>query len=119
MLFQATALVLIALGATANAAAVPLLSPATKAATLPQFDNTTSRAAAIRVKREGYLYGPSLLGNSSFFPTGSLAAVRIQADVAQFEVDSTLVTANSDKDLAAVQETITAVSHASLEDDCC
>ena len=40
---------------------------------LPVFDhNLTERTEEIEVNREGYVYGPALLGNTSFFPTGVL-----------------------------------------------
>jgi hypothetical protein len=85
------------LGTTVQAAALPVLDECGKVrqpcvpsnqTTIPQNDcNSTARAEAILVKRQGYLYGPSLLGNASFFPTGSLADVLIENDIALFEQD--------------------------------
>ncbi|CAG8955792.1 hypothetical protein HYFRA_00011661 [Hymenoscyphus fraxineus] len=49
--------------------------------------NATERNAAIQVKRDTFLYGPSIAGNTSFYPTGSLGSSIVQADVNAFTAD--------------------------------
>lgn len=48
--------------------------------------NTTARAEAIEVKREGWDYGPSKLGNNSYYPNGTLGDARSMSDQALFLV---------------------------------
>lgn len=49
--------------------------------TLPVFDSDSSeRFEEIHINRNGYKYGPPLLGNTSVFPTGVLGDARVQAD---------------------------------------
>ena len=49
--------------------------------TLPVFDpNSSERFEEIRINRNGFQYGPPLLGNTSFFPTGVLGDAMVQAD---------------------------------------
>jgi len=46
---------------------------------LPIFDDEPfQRRREIERKQLGYLYGPSLLGNTSWFPTGSLGGAMVQ-----------------------------------------
>ncbi|KAI0554027.1 lipoxygenase [Xylaria curta] len=48
---------------------------------LPSLDvDVSTRAEALRVKREGWQYGPSIAGNTSFYPIGTLADVTTKAD---------------------------------------
>jgi hypothetical protein len=82
MIRQLQALVLVTLTATANAATVRL-QPRDNGtlASLPQYDsNPAARAAAVAAKKAGYLYGPSLIGNASFYPSGTLGNARVMAD---------------------------------------
>jgi hypothetical protein len=39
---------------------------------LPQSSTNSSRAADLAIKRAGWLYGPSIAGNTSFYPAGSI-----------------------------------------------
>lgn len=49
--------------------------------TLPQYAvNHTARAADIEVKREGWIYGPSIAGNTSYYPNGTLGNAATEAD---------------------------------------
>ncbi|KAL8699573.1 MAG: hypothetical protein Q9224_001352 [Gallowayella concinna] len=76
---------------------------------LPQFDpNPSQRAAEIATDRVGYLYGPSLIGNSSFFPTGTLGDKRVAADVALFDKNATYITVSIENEKKPVAELITA-----------
>ncbi|KAK7747564.1 hypothetical protein SLS62_009063 [Diatrype stigma] len=48
---------------------------------LPQYAvNGTARAADIEVKREGWIYGPSIAGNTSYYPNGTLGNAATAAD---------------------------------------
>lgn len=48
--------------------------------TLPQYStNGTARVADIETKRGGWLYGPSIAGNTSFYPTGALGDAAAEA----------------------------------------
>ncbi|KAL8784965.1 MAG: hypothetical protein Q9195_008831 [Heterodermia aff. obscurata] len=61
---------------------------------LPMFDpNPAARAAELDENRAGYLYGPSLIGNSSFFLTGSLGDQLVQSDVDLWNLDAAPVRA--------------------------
>ena len=49
--------------------------------TLPIDDhNTSDRAAAIEQTRKTFLYGPSIAGNNSFYPTGELGNATASGD---------------------------------------
>ena len=49
--------------------------------TLPQFDgHDKMRVAGLRAKREGWAYGPSIAGNTSFYPIGTLGDAAVKAD---------------------------------------
>ncbi|KAK5629358.1 hypothetical protein RRF57_005073 [Xylaria bambusicola] len=55
--------------------------PAEDRYTLPSLSvDVSARAEALRVKREGWQYGPSIAGNTSFYPIGALADVATKAD---------------------------------------
>lgn len=57
---------------------------------LPMFDSDpAARAAEIASDREGYVYGPSLLGNSSFFLYGTKGTQLVQRDVGLWTRDAT------------------------------
>lgn len=48
---------------------------------LPALSSDLSaRANDVQVKREGWQYGPSIAGNTSFYPVGTLADVATKAD---------------------------------------
>ena len=50
--------------------------------TLPSKDDASLiRVREIQQKRKGYLYGPSLLGNTSYFPTGFLGDAMVKQHV--------------------------------------
>ncbi|KAH7346897.1 putative arachidonate 5-lipoxygenase [Rhexocercosporidium sp. MPI-PUGE-AT-0058] len=94
--------------AIANAAVLPRDNLTVIEASLPQFSNITARLEAISIKRQGWLYGPSLLGNASFFPTGSLGIARMQSDMGLFALDSAYVGPRAQADLLAVQQAVAA-----------
>ncbi|CAI6332244.1 unnamed protein product [Periconia digitata] len=60
---------------------------------LPVFDSKpVSRAEEIRSNRIGYQYGPPLLGNTSYFPTGPLGDAMVQRDKQMWFQDVQYVT---------------------------
>ncbi|KAL2070013.1 hypothetical protein VTL71DRAFT_14693 [Oculimacula yallundae] len=98
--------ILLVAATAANAAVLRRDNSTLFEASLPQFSNITARLEAISTKRQGWLYGPSLLGNASFFPTGSLGSARMQADMGLFALDSAYVAPRAQADLLAVQQAI-------------
>ncbi len=71
------------------------------------------RAQEIQLKRQGYLYGPSVMGNSSFFPTGTLGDAMVQRDSnpnSQFHKELGYVYQAATADLKAAASAITAAS---------
>lgn len=62
---------------------------------LPMFDaKPWERLSEIHLARQGYLYGPSLLGNTSAFPTGILGDAMVARDRARWFKDVEYVTEN-------------------------
>ena len=57
----------------------------TESYVLPMTDpEPTNRQQQLAENKDGYVYGPSLLGNLSFFPTGSLGDALVQAELELF-----------------------------------
>ncbi|ATZ47343.1 hypothetical protein BCIN_02g06330 [Botrytis cinerea B05.10] len=52
------------------------------------------RVDEIMKKQNGYLYGPSLIGNSSYFPTGILGNAMVQQDQDQWYTDAYSLTSH-------------------------
>lgn len=74
---------------------------------LPMFDkNESSRAEEISNNLVGYLYGPSLLGNLSYYPTGTLGKALVQEDVEYYFLDITVQAASVKNDSTKVLEAI-------------
>lgn len=88
------------------------LAPDTKDGySLPQYDpNPSQRAQEVASSHAGYLYGPSLIGNSSFFPSGPLGNQRVASDVVGFERNAAFITEAIEKESEAVIDTIKRVS---------
>ncbi|MCJ1405413.1 hypothetical protein MMC11_008641 [Xylographa trunciseda] len=77
---------------------------------LPIFDPRPSdRADEIKRNREGYLYGASLLGNTSYFPTGVLGDPMVKQHVDLWYTDAAWV---SQKVAEEYQSAVTTVSSA-------
>ena len=75
------------------------------------FDpNSAARAAELDKNRAGYLYGPSLIGNSSFFLTGELGDQLVQSDIALWNQDATPVRAAVQAEATPVLESVGIVS---------
>lgn len=76
------------------------------------FDpNPAARATEIQKNRAGYLYGPSLIGNSSFFLTGPLGDQLVQEEVVQWNKDAAPVRAAVQAEATPVLQSVGAVSH--------
>ena len=78
---------------------------------LPMFDpNSAARAAELDKNRAGYLYGPPLIGNLSFFLTGQLGDQLVQSDVDLFNQDAAPVRAAVLAEATPVLESVGVVS---------
>jgi len=83
----------------------------TSQASLPQNDpNRDARAKEVAIRREGYVYGPSLIGQASPFLNGTLGDERVKQDFALWDIDRKQIEAEIKKDLPAVSAAIGAVS---------
>ena len=77
---------------------------------LPQFDsNTSQRLQEVALNRAGFLYGPPLIGNSSFFPNGTLGNQRVNADVVAFTQNAVFITQSIEAEQRAVVQKVTQV----------
>lgn len=83
--------------------------------TLPQLDpNPSLRAQEVAINHAGFLYGPPLIGNSSFFPAGKLGNQRVGTDVIAFQRNAAFITQSIEKESVAVVEKITKVLYIHL-----
>ena len=108
-LFACSALVLGLAPPTSNPS---LLSPTyvEPKYTLPQFDRDPSqRRDEVASNHAGFLYGPPLIGNSSFFPTGTLGGQRVNADVVAFTQNAAFITQSIEAERGAVVQKVTQV----------
>ena len=75
--------------------------------TLPIEDNSPSmRVLDIEQKRQGFLYGPSLLGNTSWFPTGTLGKAMVQQHMDQWLQDASWLTSVVEEEMNAAAATL-------------
>lgn len=75
--------------------------------TVPIEDHSPSmRTLEIEQKRQGYLYGPSLLGNTSYFPTGSLGAAMVQQHMEEWAQDASWVNNAVEEEMKAAAATL-------------
>lgn len=80
--------------------------------TLPIKDHSPSmRVLEVEQKRQGYLYGPSLLGNTSWFPTGVLGKAMVQQHVDQWLQDASWLTSVVEEEMNAVAATLKKASN--------
>ena len=85
---------------------------------LPQFDpNPSIRVQEVAIERAGFLYGPPLIGNSSFFPAGTLGGQRVEADVVAFTQNAAFINQSIENERGSVVQKITQVSSILLEAD--
>ena len=89
---------------------LPFASEAERYA-LPLFDSSWSdRFKEIWTNREGYQYGPPLLGNTSYFPTGVLGDAMVRRDKELWMRDAQYVTENvNNKELPRAGQALAAV----------
>ena len=79
---------------------------------LPQFDHDPSqRREEVATNHAGFLYGAPLIGNSSFFPTGTLGEQRWKADVAVFMQNADFITKSIEDEQGAVVQKVTQVRY--------
>ena len=82
---------------------------------LPFSDSSwADRFLEIRRNRDGYQYGPPLLGNTSFFLTGILGEARVRNDKQLWFRDVQYITENVNKELPLAGQDLATVS---LEQD--
>ena len=78
---------------------------------LPFADSSwADRFLEIRRNRDGYQYGPPLLGNTSFFPTGILGEARVRHDKQLWFRDVQYITENVNKELPLAGQALATVS---------
>lgn len=74
---------------------------------LPQFDHDpVQRRTEVILNHAGFLYGPSLIGNLSFFPTGTLGKQRVTADIALFMQDAAFTNQSIEDERGAVVQKV-------------
>ena len=80
-------------------------------AVLPQCDtHQTQRALGVASRNEGFVYGPSLVGDAAPFPNGTLGNARSAADMKLWTVDRDAMDTAIGKDAALLQQAIELVS---------
>lgn len=78
---------------------------------LPMFDpNPAARAAEVKDNREGYLYQPPLLGNSSFFLGGPKGSQLVESDIGLWTNDATPQRVQVSEEAVLVRQSLAAVS---------
>ncbi|KAI1397740.1 Lipoxygenase [Hypoxylon fuscum] len=81
----------------------------TSPACLPQHDDDTqSRVDEVAAKQEGFVYGPSLIGQAAAFPNGTLGNARAQSDMDLWNVDREEIDSAVAKDVEIIQKAIAA-----------
>lgn len=79
---------------------------------IPQRDSDPrGRAAGVRERNSGFIYGPSLIGEAAPFPNGTLGNARAKADYALWSVDRKEIDGRIAADLKQIQASVQAVSH--------
>lgn len=83
--------------------------------TIPLFDpNPSERAQEIKRNRAGYLYGPPLIGKSSFSLTGTLGDKKVADDLALWKVDAAPIGEAVAKEAPLAAGAVAAVSSDSI-----
>ena len=78
---------------------------------LPVFDPKPSdRANEIRRNRKGYLYGASLIGNTSYFPTGDLGDPMVKEHVDLWYKDAAWISQKVAEEYQSAAATVSSVS---------
>lgn len=71
--------------------------------------STSTRASAVAEKRAGWIYGPSIAGNTSFYPTGSIGGPVTNAVLESFSAFLDVIDTNVINDSKASKASIVAV----------
>ena len=66
-------------------------STKTEFTTLSEDDSPFERITEVEQKRQGYVYGPSLPGNTSYFPTGLPGDAMVQQHIDQWLNDASWI----------------------------
>ena len=78
---------------------------------LPMYDDDpAARAQAIHETRLGFLYGPSPVGNTSFYPAGPLGNASITSDFNLLSQDAATIAAAAGADVALAAAAVQNVS---------
>ena len=78
---------------------------------LPVFDHKPSdRVDEIKRNRKGYLYGASLIGNTSYFPTGDLGDPMVKEHVDLWYRDAAWVSQKVAEEYQSAAATVSSVS---------
>ena len=81
---------------------------------IPAEDDYPSlRALEIDQKRQGYLYGPSLLGNTSYFPTGIMGDAMVQQHIDEWLQDASQVNEVVDQEAKSAAAALSVVGNMS------
>jgi len=84
-------------------------------ASIPQIDSDPrARAAGVATRRAGFLYGPSLIGEASFFLNGTLGEERVLQDLALWDIDRKAIEADIKADIGLVKTALVNVGIFSL-----
>jgi len=76
-------------------------------ASIPQNDRLSKvRAATVLARNLGHKYGPSLIGQASFYPNGTLGILRVQGDMALWSKDREEIDKRVGADVVAIQGAI-------------
>ena len=82
--------------------------------TLPASEpNPAARAAELTRNRAGYQYGPSKIGNSSFFLSGPLGDQLVQTEIADWNKSAASIQAGVQTDASLALQNLVAVSNRS------
>ncbi|KAI4629475.1 uncharacterized protein J4E87_003739 [Alternaria ethzedia] len=79
--------------------------------------SSSTRASALAEKRAGWEYGPSIAGNTAFYPAGSIGGPVAKAQGDRFEVFSDELSTKNDEDAKAAQASIVAAGGLNTLDD--
>lgn len=84
---------------------------------LPMFDpGPLERSEELKRNQAGYIYGPSLIGNTSYFPTGTLGSELVAKDLAMWEQDAVYIQKAIAEDAPLAREALSNVSHVSYNE---
>lgn len=92
-----------------HGAAVQRVCQEVSSFSISNTSGTSTRASALAEKRAGWQYGPSIAGNTSFYPTGSIGGPVTKAVSESFSAFLDMVDTNVVNDSKACGASIVAV----------